>query len=259
MGIDLTGTVPLTAAVVLVGNEILSGRTLDKNLQSIALALGERGISVVAARVIPDDAGVIRDTINELRAVTDFVFTTGGIGPTHDDITAENVAAAFGVELHTHPVAERLLLAYFEERGVEPNEARMRMARVPTGAELIDNPVSVAPGFRMDNVYVMAGVPKIMQAMLDNILPTLPSAPQLQSITVICNLPEGTLAQPLEELQNDFPMVDIGSYPGNSAAGAQKGYRVALVARAREQDSLRAVEKALVDMVARLGGAQLDA
>ncbi len=258
MGSDETRAVPPTAAVILVGNEILSGRTLDKNLQSIATALGGRGIGVKEARVIPDDARIIRTTINELRAATDFVFTTGGIGPTHDDITAENVAAAFGVELHTHPEAERILLDYFRERSVEPNEARMRMARVPVGAELIDNPVSIAPGFRIENVYVMAGVPKIMQAMLDNILPTLPQAQQLRSITVVCNLPEGTLAQPLAELQREFPSVDIGSYPGNSAAGAQKGYRVALVARDRDEETLDQVKRALCDMVSRLGGEQID-
>lgn len=258
MVVDPTRDVSPTAAVLLVGNEILSGRTHDVNLRSISLALGERGISVIQARVIQDDALVIRAAINELRALADFVFTTGGIGPTHDDITAENVAAAFAVELHTHPVAEQLLLDYFEQRGVEPNEARMRMARVPLGAELIDNPVSVAPGFRMDNVFVMAGVPKIMQAMLDNILPTLPLAQQLQSITVICNLPEGTLARPLTELQTQYPSVDLGSYPGDSAAGMQKGYRVALVARGREPETLNEVEQALCDMVSQLGGRRLD-
>jgi len=242
-----------TAAVLVVGNEILSGRTQDINLAFIADALGNRGIRIIEARVIPDIAEVIQTSLQELRQRADFVFTTGGIGPTHDDITAENVAAVFGVELHTHPEAERRLLAYFSERGVEPNTARMRMAKVPLGATLVDNPVSIAPGFRMGNVFVMAGVPKIMQAMLTNILPELPQADRLLSVTVICDLPEGTLAAPLGRLQEKYSDVDIGSYPGKTA----DNFRVALVARSNNQQRLDAVSADLRKMVADLGGSEL--
>lgn len=244
---------PLTAAVILIGNEILSGRTHDVNLPAIATALGERGIAVSEARVIADVPVTIRNTINEMRALHNFVFTTGGIGPTHDDITAENVAAAFAVPLITHPVAEKLLLDYFEGRGVEPNEARMRMARTPEGATLIDNPVSVAPGFCIGNVYVMAGVPKIMNAMLANILPTLPQAAVLLSQTVVCDLPEGLLAAPLGALQDANPDVDLGSYPGKTAAS----FRVSLVVRGRGEDRVAAVAADLRAMVAQLGGSEL--
>ena len=242
-----------TAAVVLIGNEILSGRTHDVNLPAIASALGERGIAVGEARVIPDIPQTIRDTINELRRAHDFVFTTGGIGPTHDDITAENVAAAFGVPLITHPEAKKLLLEYFEGRGVEPIEARMRVARVPEGATLVDNPVSDAPGFCMDNVYVMAGVPKIMNAMLLNILPGLPMAATLVSQTVICNLPEGTLAAPLETLQSNNSDVDLGSYPGKTG----QSFRVSLVVRGRDEERVNAVAGDIRQMVADLGGSEL--
>lgn len=243
----------MTAAVLLVGNEILSGRTQDINLAFIAEALGTRGIHIVEARVIPDIAQVIQSSLQELRQRADFVFTTGGIGPTHDDITAENVAAVFGVQLHTHPEAERRLLAYFSERGVEPNTARMRMAKVPVGATLVDNPVSIAPGFRMENVFVMAGVPKIMQAMLTNILPVLPQADRLLSVTVICDLPEGALAAPLGALQDKYDDVDIGCYPGKTTDIR----RVSLVARSNNQERLDAVAGDLRSMVTTLGGNEL--
>jgi len=239
-----------TAAVILIGNEILSGRTHDANLPAIAQALGKRGIAMREARVIPDVPEVIQETLNTLRRQHDFVFTTGGIGPTHDDITAENVAAAFGVALITHPEAERRLLEYFESREVEANEARMRMARVPDGASLIDNPVSVAPGFCIGNVYVMAGVPKIMQAMLANILPTLPLAAELLSHTVVCNLPEGTLAAPLGKLSNQYPDMDLGSYPGKTG----QSFRVALVARGADASRLEQLAADLESMIAELGG-----
>lgn len=248
---------PLTAAIILIGNEILSGRTHDVNLQSIAVALGERGIAVAEARVIADVPQTIRDTVNTLRQAHDFVFTTGGIGPTHDDITAENVAAAFAVPLIMHPQAESLLLDYFSARGVEVNEARMRMAHVPEGATLVDNPVSVAPGFRIGNVFVMAGVPKIMNAMLANILPTLPQAATLLSQTVVCNLPEGTIAAPLGVLQQQNPDVDLGSYPGKTPASADKKFSVSLVVRGRDEQRVNDVSAQLRQMIADLGGSEL--
>lgn len=240
----------VTAAVILIGDELLSGRTQDTNLANIAKALGARGIRVAEARVISDVPQTIVNTVNELRLSCDFVFTTGGIGPTHDDITAENIAKAFGVEIELHPEAEKLLLDYFNMRGVEPNEARMRMARIPVGATLVDNPVSIAPGFRMGNVFVMAGVPKIMAAMLDNILPELPDVGQLLSATVVCDLPEGLLAAPLGELSEKNTDVSLGSYPGKSAEFRQ----VSLVVRGIEQDRVDAVALQLREMVAELGG-----
>ena len=249
-----TSDQPLTAAVILIGNEILSGRTHDVNLPAIANALSARGIAVAEARVIADIPETIRNTINELRAAHNFVFTTGGIGPTHDDITAENVAAAFSVPLITHPEAKKILLEYFEGRGVEPNEARMRMARVPQGATLVENPVSVAPGFCMGNVYVMAGVPKIMNAMLENILPTLPLAAMLVSRTVVCDLPEGALAAPLGTLQEKNPDVDLGSYPGKTG----ESFRVSLVVRGRDEDRVTEVAAELRAMVSGLGGSELE-
>lgn len=248
---------PLTAAIILIGNEILSGRTHDVNLQAIATALGERGIAVAEARVIADVPQTIRDTVNALRNAHDFVFTTGGIGPTHDDITAENIAAAFAVPLIMHPEAERLLLEYFKGRGVEVNEARMRMAHVPEGATLVENPVSVAPGFRMGNVFVMAGVPKIMNAMLANILPTLPQAATLVSQTVVCDLPEGTIAAPLGALQERNPDVDLGSYPGKTPTRTDKKFRVSLVVRGRDEQRVADVTAQVRQMITDLGGSEL--
>lgn len=243
-----------TAALVLVGSEILSGRTQDINLNHVAKRLVDHGIQLSEARVITDDAELIQSTVNDLRSRYDYVFTTGGIGPTHDDITAENIAAVFDVPLTMHPEAELLLLNYFEGRGVEPNAARMRMAHTPEGANLIDNPVSVAPGFVIGNVYVMAGVPKIMQAMFENILPTLRHGDVVKSVSVACDLMEGQLAEPLEVLQAKYPAVDIGSYPGK----AHDLRRVSLVARSADAALLDEVASALRDMVNMLDGNLLD-
>lgn len=244
----------ITAAVILIGDELLSGRTCDTNLATIAETLGRRGIRIAEARVIADVPDTIVETVNEMRKKVDFVFTTGGIGPTHDDITSENIARAFGVPIEMHPEAQKLLLDYFESRDVEPNEARMRMARIPVGATLVDNPVSVAPGFRMDNVFVMAGVPKIMSAMLANILPLLPDVGQLLSETVVCDLPEGLLAAPLGELSAQHSDIDLGSYPGKSAEFRQ----VSLVVRGIDQKRVDTVAAEVRQMVATLGGQVLD-
>ena len=169
-----------TAAIILIGNELLSGRTQDTNLKYIASQLCGHGITLRETRVIPDDHQVVVSTVNTLRHAHDYVFTTGGIGPTHDDITADCVADAFGVALPVHPEAERRLLDFFKQRDIEANEDRLRMARIPEGGELIDNPVSAAPGFRIDNVFVMAGVPRIMQVMFDSILPSLRKGPAIE-------------------------------------------------------------------------------
>lgn len=244
-----------TAAVMLIGNEILSGRTQDLNLNYIATSLSEIGVRLCECRVVTDQADMIIDALNTLRRQYSYVFTTGGIGPTHDDITAQCVADAFGVSLLQHPVAVRLLKQYFASRGVEANAARMRMANVPDGGVLIDNPVSVAPGFILDNVFVMAGVPKIMQAMFQNVLPRLDRGASLQSVSVVCDLPEGDLSAPLELLQSQLPSLELGSYPGKTLGDLP---RVALVARGADASRLEASVSALQRLVVSLGGQVLE-
>ena len=249
----MTSTNP-TAAVLLIGNEILSGRTQDINLNHIATKLSAVGIQVCECRVIPDIESVIVDSLNSLRSQYTYVFTTGGIGPTHDDITAQCVANAFGVPLLQHPKAVSLLSDYFASRNVEANEARMRMANVPEGGTLVDNPVSVAPGFCIGNVYVMAGVPRIMQAMLANIIPTLTHGQTLRSVTVVCDLAEGLISKPLELLQKEFPQLDLGSYPGKQ----HTTFQVSLVARGIDTEQLAQVQSKLVELVTDLGGHVID-
>lgn len=200
------------AGLIIIGNEILSGRTLDKNTQHIAQKLGERGITLAEVRIIPDQLTRVVEAIHALRPHYDYIFTTGGLGPTHDDITVECIAAAFEVPVITHPEAYAVLLRYYgSEEAFTP--ARQRMARTPEGANLIDNPVSGAPGFVIGNVYAMAGVPKIMQAMLDNILSSLQSGAPIHSRTLSCALPESRIADTLAQLQETHPTVEIGSYP----------------------------------------------
>ena len=209
---DDTGQKPeIRAAVLVIGNEILNGRTQDSNIHYIARQLESVGIRLAEARVIADQQAVIIAALNALRAQYDYVFTTGGIGPTHDDITAESVAAAFNVVLEQNPEAMRRLEQHYAEGDFTP--ARQRMARIPAGARLIDNPVSVAPGFIIDNVHVLPGVPKIMQPMLAGILPGLRGGPKMHSATVSCLVPESMLADGLAAIQAEYPSVDIGSYP----------------------------------------------
>jgi molybdenum cofactor synthesis domain-containing protein len=233
----MTATVP-TAAVLLIGDEILSGRTKDRNLGFIADYLTALGIDLMEARVVPDVEAEIVAAVNALRARYSYVFTTGGIGPTHDDITADAIAKAFGVAIDHHPEAVATLTAYFKEIGREPNEARLRMARVPKGATLIDNPVSKAPGFQIGNVFVMAGVPKIMQAMLEQVEPRLTKGVPMQSRAIEVLGGEGDLAKPLAEIQSRYPAVIIGSYPFQSASG----FAASLVLRSRDFAALDAAE-----------------
>ena len=202
-----------TACVLIIGNEILSGRTKDVNLNFIATRLTELGIRLMEARVIPDASDVIVDTVNNCRTRYDYVFTTGGIGPTHDDITAECIAEAFGVGLVKHPEARRLIAAMCEKNGVELNEARLRMANVPDGGILVNNPVSGAPGFKMENVFVLAGVPRIMRDMFAGCEIHLEGGNQVKSKTVVAYLAEGVIAEPLRELQARYEDVEMGSYP----------------------------------------------
>jgi molybdenum cofactor synthesis domain-containing protein len=232
-----------TAAVLLIGNEVLSGRTKDKNLGFIADYLAALGIDLMEARVVADDAADIVVAVNALRARYTYVFTTGGIGPTHDDITADCVAQAFGVAISHHPEAVAILSKYYTETSRELNEARMRMARIPEGATLVRNPVSFAPGFRMENVFVMAGVPKIMQAMMDEIAPLLAKGELVRARTVMFLGGEGDIAKPLKDIQERFNNVTIGSYPFESA----QGYCTNLVLRSRE---LAALEKATAEVSA---------
>jgi len=201
----------VTAALLIIGNEILSGRTVDANLPYLATFLGKLGIRLMEVRVVPDIEAEIVDAVNTLRAKMDYVFTTGGIGPTHDDITAASIAKAFGRELIRHPEAERRLIAFYPPE--RRTEARMKMADTPEGAALIDNPVSVAPGFIVENVHVMAGVPKIMQAMLDVLKPRLVGGAVVRSRTLVVFAGEGDMALGLSEIQHRFPDLEIGSYP----------------------------------------------
>ena len=247
----MTDTPPQpTACALIIGNEILSGRTEDANLNHIARRLAERGLRLEEARVIPDRKAAIVAALNETRAAYDYVFTTGGIGPTHDDITAECVAAAFGKPLIRHPEARAILEAMFRERNIAVNEARLRMANAPEGATLVKNAVSGAPGFRMENVFVLAGVPEIMRAMLDAALEAIPGGLPLGARTVTAYLPEGTLAGPLKALQDRYPDIDMGSYPF---------YRVGrhganLVLRGMDPESLDAAVAELMRIVGDLGG-----
>ena len=201
----------VTACMIVIGNEILSGRTRDANLHYIAQRLNELGVRLKEARVVADEEPAIVAAVNECRARFGYVFTSGGIGPTHDDITADAIARAFGVPIDIDPRARAIL-----EKRYEPgmlNEARLRMARIPAGAALIPNPVSGAPGFRLDNVYVMAGVPAILQAMFESIRHELVGGDPLLARTLNAGLAEGQLAKPLAELQGRFKDVDMGSYP----------------------------------------------
>lgn len=206
-----TSAKTVTACLIIIGNEVLSGRTRDANLPYLATRLNERGIRLREARIVPDVEGEIADAVNACRARYDYVFTTGGIGPTHDDITAASIAVAFGLPLEENVDAVTRLEAHYPPG--ELNPARRRMARMPEGAILIDNPVSTAPGFQIGNVLVMAGVPQILQAMVDGVLPRLAGGAPVLSRSVTCDLPESILAPGLEEIQARYPAIDIGSYP----------------------------------------------
>ena len=204
-----------TAAMLVIGDEILSGRTRDGNTHYLAGELTQRGIRLAEARVVPDEQPAIIEAVNALRARWDHVFTSGGIGPTHDDITADAMAAAFGVAITHRADAMALLQAHYDRAGLEFNAARQRMARIPDGAALIDNPVSTAPGFTLGNVHVMAGVPNIFQAMVASVLPTITGGQPLLSQSLRVNRGEGEIAGPFAALAAEFPALSMGSYPFN--------------------------------------------
>ena len=236
-----------TAAMLVIGDEILSGRTQDTNSNYVARQLTSLGIDLKEVRVVGDDEGEIVAALNALRARYDFVFTTGGIGPTHDDITADAVAKAFGVGIGYHPEAYAALEARYEKG--QFNEARKRMARIPDGGTLIKNSASVAPGFQVGNVFVMAGVPMVMRAMMEEVVARLPRGETVKSITVSADLPEGAIAEGLSNIQKAFPQTAIGSYPWyrDGRFGAQ------LVARSRDGEAVEAAAKAIEAMIVGLG------
>jgi molybdenum cofactor synthesis domain-containing protein len=241
----------ITACMLIIGNEILSGRTQDENLRYVATGLNDVGIRLMEVRVIPDVPDTIVNTVNEVRRAFDYIFTTGGIGPTHDDITSECVAKAFGVPWQRDPQAVAILEAYIPG-GL--NEARLRMATVPKGAELIQNQVSAAPGFRMENVYVMAGVPAVMKAMFDNVKRTLKGGAKMSSRSVRVELAEGLIAETLSKLQDANPDVEIGSYP----AMRRGSFGVSVVLRGTDERRLDAVLAALKKGLEALGGKPQD-
>lgn len=202
-----------TAAMLVIGDEILSGRTRDANMHYLAGELTKHGIDLREVRVVSDDAPAIVAAVRALSESFTHVFTSGGIGPTHDDITADCIAEAFGVPINVRDDARALLAAHYESTGRELNEARLRMARIPDGAALIDNPVSIAPGFTIENVHVMAGVPSVFQAMVATVLPTLSGGAPLLSQTLRVQRGEGDIAGPLAALAKEFDDLSFGSYP----------------------------------------------
>jgi molybdenum cofactor synthesis domain-containing protein len=202
-----------TAAMLVIGDEILSGRTRDANMHYLAGQLTERGIDLKEVRVVSDDRDAIIDATKALSSAYDQVFTSGGIGPTHDDITADCIAAAFDAHIDVRDDARALLQAHYDRSGQELNAARLRMARIPDGADLIDNPVSTAPGFSMGNVHVMAGVPSVFKAMVASVLPKLTGGAPLLSRTLRLFKGEGDIASPLGQFADAFPNLSVGSYP----------------------------------------------
>ena len=237
-----------TACLLVIGNEVLSGRTQDANIKFIATGLGGIGIPLREVRVIPDVAETIIGTVNEVRARFDHVFTTGGIGPTHDDITSECIAAAFGVPWEPHPEAWAKLDAHYPPGDF--NAARQRMATMPRGATLIENKVSVAPGFTIGNVHVMAGVPRIMQSMFEALAPTLSGGPPIVSRAVhAIGLLEGRIADDLRAVQERHPGVDVGSYPFYRVTGSG----VALVAKGPDAAEAEAAIAEAQALIAALG------
>ncbi len=229
----------VTAAILVIGDEILSGRTKDKNIGTIADHLTAIGIDLREVRVVADVEDDIVAALNALRARYDYVFTTGGIGPTHDDITADAVAKAFGVTIDVDPRAVAMMMTRYAEADLTP--ARLRMARIPAGADLVENPVSRAPGFFIGNVIVMAGVPRIMEAMLAEVTPRLRTGAKLKALSLQVSAPEGRIAPGLSATQNDYPDVRMGSYPHFEDGRPN----VTLVLRAADEARLEAACRAL--------------
>jgi len=227
----------ITAALLIIGDEILSGRTKDKNIGTLADSLTAIGIRLREVRIIGDEEETIISAVNALRKAHTYVFTTGGIGPTHDDITADSLAKAFGVSIDVNPTVANEMKKVYAERGVEMTPARLRMARIPTGAKLVRNSVSIAPGFILDNVIVMAGVPSIMAAMFADVAPQLKRGAKLYSETLIVRRPEADISELFAAHQKKYPDVIMGSYP----SFLDGKFKTELVLRAVEQHSLQKV------------------
>lgn len=242
----------VTAAILVIGDEILSGRTKDKNIGYIAEYLTNIGIDLKEVRVVPDEEAEIVGALNALRSRYTYVFTTGGIGPTHDDITADCVAKAFGVTIDVDPRARALMEERFRARGVEMNEARLRMARIPAGADLVENAQSGAPGFWIGNVIVMAGVPSIMQAMLDAAAPKLKTGVKMISETIKGDVREGDIGTELGVIAKQHPNVSIGSYP---FFDEKSGPNTNLVIRSRDAGHLAAAKAEVEAMLVRVRAA----
>jgi molybdenum cofactor synthesis domain-containing protein len=237
----------MKAALIIIGNEILSGRTKDKNLAYLAEWLNEIGIQLYEVRVIRDDEKEIIDCVNLLRKKFDYVFTTGGIGPTHDDITTESIAKAFDVELETNPEALKILQGYYKKGDL--NEARLKMTLLPKGAELVENPVTKAPGFKMDNVFVMAGIPSIMQGMLEGARVFLETGTKMSSKSIDVFMPESFVATELSQIQDNYLNVEIGSYPFNKDGK----FGTSLVMRSTDLVALDRCEIEVAEMIKKLG------
>ncbi len=244
----------VTAALIVIGNEILSGRTKDANLPYLAEQLNQRGIVLAEARVVRDEQDAIVAAVNACRTTFDYVFTTGGIGPTHDDITAAAVAAAFDRPLIRHPEAESMLRAFYERTGRELTAARLKMADTPEGATLIENRISTAPGFQVENVFVLAGIPSVMQAMFESLAGQLEGGAEVLSRTLSADIPEGTIAAGLQTLQDAFPGLEIGSYPyfSEGRPGAS------IVVRGIDKAQLDAAVERLRVLMLELGGAPVE-
>lgn len=236
----------VTAAALAIGDELLSGRTRDKNIGHLAHSLTAIGVTLKEVRIVPDEEDEIISAVNHLREKFDYLFTSGGIGPTHDDITADSISNAFGVPCIYDDKAMALLKQHYDMKDLEFTDARQRMARMPKGATHIDNPISKAPGFKIDNVHVMAGVPKIFNAMLANILPTLETGQKLFSQSVETSHGEGIIGTPLAAIQKDFPAVSIGSYPSFHEGG---GFTSEIIVRGLEEQNVKAAAQEVANML----------
>ena len=243
----------VTAGVLVIGDEILSGRTKDKNIGYIAEYLTALGIDLMEVRVVGDEESAVIDALNALRHRYTYVFTTGGIGPTHDDITADCVAKAFGVSIDIDPRALAIMQERLASTGTEMNDARLRMTRIPKGADLVLNKVSGAPGMWIGNVIVMAGVPSIMQAMLDEVAPKLKTGVRMLAETIRADAREGDIGTQLGEIAKANPQVAIGSYP---FFDPQRGANTNVVLRARDAEKLALAKAAVEEMLQRVRGAQ---
>jgi len=243
---------PIEAAVLIVGNEILSGRTQDLNLAWLANRLGALGIRVSETRVVRDEEAAIVAAVRTLAATHDYLFTTGGIGPTHDDITPSSVAAAFNRPVVRHPAAVEKLESFYRGRGVTLNAARLRMAEAAEGAELIWSP-GAGIAFRVENVFVLAGIPRVMQAQFDTLAPTLRQGPVVVSRSVDCTLAEGSFAEELARIQDEFPAVEIGSYPYDRGGE----YAARIVLRSADSDTLARALGRVIALAENLGGSPI--